>query len=105
VLRGTLKPNLLSIVRDGQLIAVTRSIELNTGLTYRKTREGDSIRGACRPLLDLASNRISMLDDGIGFNLVPWWSLMEEYLAQELRGVAVGSASSWDFSRAHGLGR
>jgi hypothetical protein len=65
----------------------------------------ESIRGVYGRSLDLASGRFAMLDDGIGFSLVPWRPVMEEHLGRELRGLAVGTSISWDFSRSRGLVR
>jgi hypothetical protein len=101
----TPKPNLLATLRNRELAAVGKSIEANTHLTYRETRDGESIRGVYRRSLDLASGRFAMLDDGIGFSLVPWRPVMEEHLGRELRGIAVGMNISWDFSKSRGLGR
>ncbi len=98
-------PNLLATLRTRELTAVGKSIEADTHLTYRETRDGESIRGVYRRSLDLASGRFAMLDDGIGFSLVPWRPVMEEHLGRELRGIAVGTNISWDFSRSRGLGR
>ena len=82
-----------------------KSIEANTHLSYRETRDGESIRGVYRRSLDLASGRFAMLDGGIGFSLVPWRPVMEEHLGREPRGIAVGMNISWDFSKSRGLGR
>jgi hypothetical protein len=48
---------------------------------------------------------VAMLDDRVGFNLVPWRRVVEELLGRLLRGVAVGANISEDFSRARGMGR
>ncbi len=101
----TLKPNLLSTLRDRELAAVGKSIAADTHLAYREMRDGESVRGVYRRSLDLASGRFAMIDDGVGFSLVPWRPVMEEHLGRELRGIAVGSNISWDFSRTRGLGR
>ena len=101
----TLKPNLLSTLRDRELAAVGKSIAADTHLAYRKMRDGESVRGVYRRSLDLASGRFAMLDDGVGFSLVPWRPVMAEHLGRELRGIAVGSNISWDFSRTRVLGR
>ncbi len=101
----TPKPNLLATLRNRELAAVGNSIEANTHLTYRETRDGESIRGVYRRSLDLASGRFAMLDDGIGFSLVPWRPVMEEHLGRALRGIAVGMNVSWDFSRTRRLAR
>jgi type IV secretory pathway VirD2 relaxase len=101
----TLKDNLLATLRNRELAAIGKSIAADSGLTYRETIDGESVRGVCRRSLDLASGRFAMLDDGVGFSLVPWRPVMEEHLGRELRGIAVGSNISWDFSRTRGLGR
>jgi hypothetical protein len=101
----TLKDNLLATLRNRELAAVGKSIEADTRLTYRDIRDGESIRGVYRRSLDLASGRFAMLDDGVGFSLVPWRPVMDEHLGRELRGLAVGTSISWDFSRSRGLVR
>lgn len=46
-----------------------------------------------------------MLDDGVGFTLVPWRPVMDEHLGRELRGVAMGANVNWELSRTRGLSR
>ena len=101
----TLKDNLLTTLRGRELAAVGKSMEADSGLIYRETHDGESVHGVYRRSIDLASGRFAMLDDGIGFSLVPWRPVMEEHLGRELRGIAVGMNVSWDFSRTRGLGR
>jgi hypothetical protein len=92
-------------LRGRELAAVGKSISADSGLTCRETHDGESVHGVYRRSIDLASGRFAMLDDGIGFSLVPWRPVMEEHLGRELRGIAVGMNVSWDFSRTRGLGR
>ncbi len=99
------KDNLLATLRQRELASVGKSIEVDTHLVYRETRDGEPVRGVYRRSLELASGRFAILDDGIGFSLVPWRPVMEEHLGRELRGISVGSNISWDFSRSRGLGR
>ncbi|MDP9083831.1 MAG: DUF3363 domain-containing protein [Pseudomonadota bacterium] len=101
----TLNPNLLATLRSRELAATAKSIASETGLTYREARDGQSIRGVYRRPLDLASGRFAMLDDGVGFSLVPWRPVMDQHLGKQLRGVAVGANINWDFSRTRGLSR
>jgi hypothetical protein len=65
-----LRDNLLATLRSRELAAVGKSIEADTHLTYRETRDGEPIRGVYRRSLDLASGRFAMLDDGVGFSLL-----------------------------------
>ena len=84
------------------MAVVGKSIEADTHLTYRETRDGDSVRGVYRRSIELASGRFAMPDDGVKFSLVPWRPVMQEHLGRELRGTAVGTSVSWDFSRWRG---
>jgi Protein of unknown function (DUF3363) len=46
-----------------------------------------------------------MIDDGMGFSLVPWQPALEKRLGQQLSGVAMpGGGVDWLFSRSRGLG-
>ena len=49
-----------------------------TGLAYRPTQAGEKIAGVVRQRLALASGRFAMIDDGLGFRLVPWASALEQ---------------------------
>lgn len=41
-----------------------------------------------------------MLDDGIGFSLVPWCPVIEEHFGRELRGIAIGADQLGFFQNA-----
>jgi len=46
-----------------------------------------------------------MIDDGLGFQLVPWRPALEKNLGREVRGTMSPSGNiDWDFSRTRGLG-
>ena len=50
----------------------------------------------------LASGRYAMLDDGMGFSLVPWKPVIEQRLGQQLAATVRGNGVSWDFGRQPG---
>lgn len=53
----------------------------------------------------LASGRFAMIDDGLGFKLVPWTPSLERHLGQHVSGVARGDGGvDWSFGRKRGLG-
>ncbi len=52
----------------------------------------------------LTSGRFAMLDDGVGFSLVPWKPVLEQRLGQTVSGVVRGGSVSWDLSRKRGIG-
>jgi hypothetical protein len=52
--------------------------------------------------VQLASGRFAMLDDGIGFSLVPWKPVIEQRLGQTMTAVIRGNGASWKFGRQRG---
>jgi len=44
-----------------------------------------------------------MLDDGMGFSLVPWRPVIEQRLGQRLSAVVRGSSVSWQLGRQRGM--
>jgi hypothetical protein len=49
--------------------------------------------------LMLASGRYAMLDDGMGFSLVPWRPVIEQRLGQQIAATVRGSGVSWEVGR------
>jgi hypothetical protein len=46
-----------------------------------------------------------MIDDGLGFQLVPWRPTLEQKLGQDVSGTMTpGGAVDWSFGRKQGLG-
>jgi hypothetical protein len=46
-----------------------------------------------------------MIDDGMGFQLVPWRQALEQQLGRQVVGViAPGSNVDWSFGQKRGLG-
>ena len=74
------------------------------GLRISRSRKGDPVAGIYRQRVTLASGRFAMIDDGLGFQLVPWRPAMEQHLGQEVRGIATASGIEWSFGRKRGLG-
>lgn len=46
-----------------------------------------------------------MIDDELGFSLVPWRPALEQHVGREVSGVALlGGGVNWTFERKRGLG-
>ena len=103
--RVNLMRDLLAMLRDRDVAKAGADIAARTGLEHRPIGDGGSVRGVYRRSLQLASGRFAMLDDGIGFSLVPWKPVIEQRLGQSVAGVMRGGSMSWDLSRQRGIGR
>ena len=74
-------------------------------LPFNKCAAGDYVTGIYRQRFALASGRFAMIDDGLGFQLVPWTPALEKKLGQHISGIARGDgAVGWSFGRKHGIG-
>ena len=87
-----------------EVAQVSGALSRATGLDHRPVAEGGQISGVYRRSVMLASGRFAMLDDGVGFSLVPWKPVLEQRLGQSVSGVMRGGSVSWDLSRQRGIG-
>jgi type IV secretory pathway VirD2 relaxase len=73
--------------------------------TFKPSKTGADVVGIYRQRFALASGRFAMIDDGLGFQLVPWSPSLEKHLGRHVTGIArdVGSID-WSFGRKRGLG-
>jgi type IV secretory pathway VirD2 relaxase len=85
--RTVFERGLLDTLRRRELDAVGAKIAGETGLAYRPTQAGEKIAGVVRQRLALASGRFAMIDDGLGFRLVPWATGLERQLGRQVSGV------------------
>lgn len=57
---------------------------------YVKAASGERVVGTYRQRLTLSSGRFAMIDDGLGFRLMPWSRELEKKLGQHVTGVVKG---------------
>jgi hypothetical protein len=100
--RVILARNLLGTLRGRELTQAAKDIAADTGLEHRPVADGQRVAGIYRRSVMLASGRYAMLDDGMGFSLVPWKPVIEQRLGQQLAATVRGSGISWSIGRARG---
>ncbi|TXH13803.1 MAG: DUF3363 domain-containing protein, partial [Gammaproteobacteria bacterium] len=64
--------------------------------------DGQRVAGIYRRSVMLASGRYAMLDDGMGFSLVPWKPVIEQRLGQQIAATVRGGSVSWEIGRQRG---
>lgn len=97
--RVILARNLLGTLRGREIDGAAKTIAAETGLTHRAVADGERVTGTYRRNVQLASGRFAMLDDGMGFSLVPWKPVIEQRLGQTMTAVVRGSSVTWDMGR------
>ena len=97
--------DLLNTLRRRELDATAAKLAAETGLRHRPSAEGEYVAGVFRQRVTLASGRFAMIDDGLGFQLVPWRPALEQHLGRHVSGVVTpGGGVDWSFGRKRGLG-
>lgn len=98
-------PNLIEALRSRELAAEIDGIAGRTGLAHRPSAAGDYVSGVYRERVTLASGRFAMIDDGLGFQLVPWRPALDQHLGQLITGtMSPGGGVDWALGRGRGLG-
>ncbi|MCK4123138.1 relaxase/mobilization nuclease and DUF3363 domain-containing protein [Ralstonia pseudosolanacearum] len=100
--RLILARNLLATLRGRELEKVARGIVAETGLEHRPVTDRQRVGGIYRRSIMLASGRYAMLEDGMGFSLVPWKPVIEQRLGQQLAATVRGGRVSWELGRQRG---
>ncbi len=99
----TLGRNLIATLRDRELDSVGRRLASETGLAYLPAEAGDSVAGVYSRRLPLSSGRFAMIDNGLGFQLVPWLPSLERELGRQVSGIAGPASVDWNFGRKREL--
>jgi hypothetical protein len=86
-------------LRDRELENAGKAIQEQTGLVYHPLRDGEGVSGIYRRSVPLASGRFVMLDDGMGFSLVPWRPVVEQRRGLRVSAVTRGTSATWVIDR------
>jgi len=87
------------VTRVGKIMAAER------GLTFTAAKTGEYVSGKLVGSTQLASGHFAMIDDGIGFQLVPWQPVLEKRIGQHITGIMRSAGGvEWGFGWKRGLG-
>ncbi|HRO60566.1 MAG TPA: DUF3363 domain-containing protein, partial [Burkholderiaceae bacterium] len=78
----TFSRNLIETLRQQELDALAEKLSAETGRPFTKAGAGEYVAGAYRQRFALASGRFAMIDDGLGFQLVPWSPSLDKQLGR-----------------------
>lgn len=102
--RFVLSRNLLGTLRDRDLAEAGTALSREHNLPYRQGRPNGEVSGVYRGRVQLASGRFAMIDDGLGFSLVPWSKQLDRHLGQHVSGASrSGGGIEWTLGRSRGI--
>ena len=103
--RVTFPPDLIETLRRREADALGEKLAAETGQPFNRSGAGEYVSGTYRQRFALTSGRFAMIDDGLGFQLVPWTPSLEKQLGKHISGVARADGGiDWSFGRKRGLG-
>ena len=98
--------DLLSRLEQQEIARVGPEMAKARGLTYKPAETGNYVSGTLVGAVNLTSGKFAMIDDGLGFSLVPWHATLEQRLERHVTGIAMpGGKIDWTFGRSRSLGR
>ena len=96
---------LIETLRTNEVDQEIDAIARRTGLAHQPSSAGDYVSGVYRQRVTLASGRFAMIDDGLGFQLVPWRPALDQHLGKHISGTMTpGDTVDWSLGRGRGLG-
>ncbi|PJI92630.1 type IV secretory pathway VirD2 relaxase [Yoonia maricola] len=97
--------DLIQRLEGREVERVGRAMAAEQGLTWKSVTPGNQFAGQLTGSTQLGSGRFAMIDDGLGFSLVPWNQALERRIGLQVSGVGMsGGGIDWAFGRQRGLG-
>ena len=100
----SLPRNLVGILERQEVERVGQEMAKERGLTFQPAKAGEYVSGTLAGSTNLVSGRYAMIDDGLGFSLVPWQPVLDQRIGQHITRVVRGNGIEWDLGRKLGLG-
>lgn len=95
---------LIDTLKARDLDHAATAIAARTGLAHAPSAAGDTVSGTYRERVTLSSGRFAMIDDGLGFQLVPWRPVLDRHLGQHITGtMTAGKTVDWALGRGRGI--
>ena len=97
--------DLLATLERGDIDREVAKLARDSGLSHNQPLPGEYVMGTVRERIILASGRYAMIDDGLGFSLVPWTPSLDNQIGKHISGVMRDDGGvDWSFGRKRGLG-
>src|SRR5450631_3976621 len=97
--------DLIQKLEAGNIERAGKALAAERGLAWRPSVPGNYVTGQLVGSTQLSSGRFAMIDDGLGFSLVPWRPALEQHIGRHISGIAMPDGGvDWSFARKLGLG-
>ena len=95
--------DLVANLERTEVARVGKAMAAERGLKFTAAKTGEYVSGTLVGSTQLASGRFAMIDDGIGFQLVPWQPVLDKRIGQHITGIMRSAGGiEWNFGRKRG---
>ncbi|MDU1496471.1 MULTISPECIES: relaxase/mobilization nuclease domain-containing protein [Bradyrhizobium] len=101
--RIVVQRDLLNTLRQRELDAVGVRLSAELKVPHLPVVPSTPVAGTYRQRLILASGRFAMIDNGLGFQLVPWSREIDHRLGESVTGLAKAGGIEWQLGRKRDL--
>jgi len=96
--------DIVATLEQREVERVGHQMARERGLTYMPANAGEYVSGRLAGVASLVSGRFAMIDNGLGFQLVPWLPMLERHIGRHITGVAREDGGiEWTLGRNRGL--
>jgi hypothetical protein len=94
-----------SLVLAFEVTRVGKAMAAERGLKFTAAKTGEYVGGTLVGSTQFATGRVAMIDDGIGFRLVPLQPVLDKRIGQHITGVMrTAGGIEWSFGRKWRVG-
>ncbi len=97
--RVRLRANALAMLQRRELLRASERLASEIGKPFVEAHSGDAIGGVLRRRVDLTSGRFALVEKSREFTLVPWRSVLDRRLGNQVSGIMRADGVSWRFGR------
>jgi hypothetical protein len=90
-----------SLVLAFEVTRVGKAMAAERGLKFTAAKTGEYVGGTLSGCTQFATGRFAIIDDGIGFEPVPWQLVLDKHITGIMRSAG---GIEWSFGRKRGLG-
>jgi type IV secretory pathway VirD2 relaxase len=96
--------DIVAILERQEVDRVGHQMARERGLTYVPANASEYVSGRLAGVASLVSGRFAMIENGLGFQLVPWQPLLEKRIGQHIAGLQRDDGGiKWTLGRNRGL--
>lgn len=95
-----LRSNAILMLQRRELLGAAERLAGELGKSFVEARDGGRVEGTLSRRIDLVSGRFALVEKSREFTLVPWRSVLEKQVGNQVSGLMRSDGVNWRFGRS-----